>query len=34
VSGTELAQVWETPRPETLAGDLERFPAELSDPFA
>jgi prevent-host-death family protein len=34
VSGPDLARVWDTPAPRTLAGDLERFPAELSDPFA
>jgi prevent-host-death family protein len=33
VSGPDLARVWQTPTPETLADDLERFPAELSDPF-
>jgi prevent-host-death family protein len=33
VGGPDLARVWETPAPETLADDLERFPAELSDPF-
>ena len=34
VSGPALARVWETPAPETLDDDLERFPAELADPFA
>lgn len=34
VSGPELAKIWETPAPQTLAEDLERFPAELADPFA
>lgn len=34
VSGPELRRVWETPAPETLAEDLERFPAQLADPFA
>lgn len=34
VGGADLARVWETPAPETLADDLERFPAALSDPFA
>jgi prevent-host-death family protein len=34
VSGPELAKVWSTPAPQALADDLERFPAELADPFA
>ena len=34
VSGPELAKIWHTPAPETLADDLERFPAELVDPYA
>lgn len=34
VGGADLASVWRTPDPETVGGDLERFPAELSDPFA
>jgi prevent-host-death family protein len=34
VSGPELANVWQTPAPQTLADDLERFPGELADPFA
>jgi prevent-host-death family protein len=34
VGGAELAKVWETPAPHTLAADLERFPGELADPFA
>jgi prevent-host-death family protein len=33
VSGPDLRRVWATPAPETLADDLERFPAELADPF-
>jgi len=33
VSGPDLARVWDTPAPATLAGDLERFPGELADPF-
>jgi prevent-host-death family protein len=33
VSGPQLQQVWETPAPRALAEDLERFPAELADPF-
>jgi prevent-host-death family protein len=34
VSGPELAKVWDTPAPHTLAEDLEHFPGELADPFA
>ncbi|MDW5595080.1 type II toxin-antitoxin system prevent-host-death family antitoxin [Conexibacter stalactiti] len=34
VAGPQLQQIWETPAPTTLAEDLERFPAELTDPFA
>ena len=34
VSGRDLQQVWATPAPETLAGDLEAFDADLGDPFA
>ena len=33
VSGRDLDRVWDTPAPRTLADDLERFPAELVDPF-
>jgi prevent-host-death family protein len=33
VSGAPLKAVFETPAPETLAEDLERLPAELTDPF-
>ena len=33
VSGRDLARVWDTPAPRTVAGDLERFPAEIADPF-
>jgi prevent-host-death family protein len=33
VSGRELAKVWDTPAPRSLAEDLERFPSELADPF-
>jgi prevent-host-death family protein len=33
VSGPQLAKVWETPAPQTLAEDLEQFSGELSDPF-
>ena len=33
VSGPDLLSVWATPAPATLADDLERFPAELADPF-
>jgi prevent-host-death family protein len=34
VSGGELARVWDTPAPTSLAEDLERLPGELADPFA
>jgi prevent-host-death family protein len=34
VGGPELAKVWGTPAPQTLADDLEHFPGELVDPFA
>lgn len=34
VSGPALKSVFETPAPKTLAGDLERFPGALVDPFA
>lgn len=34
VSGPDLAKVWETAAPETLAEDLERLPAKLADPYA
>jgi prevent-host-death family protein len=34
VGGPDLAKVWATEAPATLTGDLERFPAELTDPFA
>ena len=34
VGGADLPRVWDAPAPETLADDLERFPAELADPFA
>ena len=33
VSGRDLARLWETPAPQTLAEDLERLPGELADPF-
>jgi prevent-host-death family protein len=33
VSGTELAKVWDTPAPRSLADDLEHFPGQLADPF-
>jgi prevent-host-death family protein len=33
VGGADLARVWETPAPMTLAEDLERFPVDLLDPF-
>lgn len=34
VSGPGLKAVFETPAPQTLSHDLERFPAGLVDPFA
>lgn len=34
VRGPRLQQVWATPHDETLAADLEAFPAEIVDPFA
>jgi len=34
VSAPDLAKVWDTPAPKTLAAELEDFPAELADPFA
>lgn len=34
VSAPELAKIWTTPAPKTLARDLERFPSDLADPFA
>jgi prevent-host-death family protein len=34
VSGAQLARVWDTPAPQDMARDLERFPADLADPFA
>jgi prevent-host-death family protein len=34
VNGPALRAVWQTPAPQTLAVDLERFPAALADPFA
>lgn len=34
VGGEDLARVWDTPAPETLASDLESFPGGLADPFA
>ena len=34
VSGTDLARVWDAAPPESLDHDLERFPADVSDPFA
>ena len=33
VSGPELATIWDTPAPQTLADDLERFPGDLADPY-
>lgn len=34
VGGEPLAAIWRAPASRALAGDLERFPAELADPFA
>ncbi len=34
VSGADLASVFRTPAPKTLAEDLEGMPAALKDPFA
>ena len=34
VSGDDLARVWDTPAPVSLAEDLERLPGDLADPFA
>ena len=33
-SGPELAKIWDTPAPQTLADDLQHVPAALTDPFA
>jgi len=33
VGGSTLRAIWQTPAPRTLADDLERFPAALTDPF-
>lgn len=33
VGGNALQAVWSIPAPESLAADLERFPAEMADPF-
>ncbi len=34
VSGSDLAEVFRTPPPQSLNEDLDRFPAEIADPFA
>ena len=34
VRGRSLGAVWQTPVPQTLAADLDRFPGSLADPFA
>jgi prevent-host-death family protein len=34
VGGADLARVWDSPAPISAEHDLERFPAELTDPFA
>ena len=33
VSSAELGHIWASPAPQGLREDLERFPAELADPF-
>lgn len=33
VSGADLAQIWQTPVPQTLSKDLERLSAGIVDPF-
>jgi prevent-host-death family protein len=32
VRGPDLARLWQTPAPQTLADDLEDFPAQVADP--
>jgi prevent-host-death family protein len=32
VRGADLARLWQTPAPQTLAEDLDDFPAQLADP--
>jgi len=34
VSGPALREIFQTPTPQTLHEDLQRFPAALADPFA
>ena len=34
VSGERLAQVWDTPAPQTWDRDSERFPGDIRAPFA
>lgn len=34
VGGAQLAKIWDTPAPQGLAADLEKFPGDLTDPFA
>jgi prevent-host-death family protein len=34
ISGSALDAVFRTPAPRSVAGDLERFPGSLVDPFA
>jgi prevent-host-death family protein len=34
VSGPALTSVWQTPAPRMLGADLDRFPGEVTDPFA
>lgn len=33
ISGPNLRRVFQTPTPQTLTADLERFPAGFADPF-
>jgi prevent-host-death family protein len=33
VSADDLASIWQTPAPQRMDEDLEKFPAELVDPF-
>jgi prevent-host-death family protein len=34
VSGPALGAVWQTPAPRGLADEINRFPAQIGDPFA
>jgi prevent-host-death family protein len=33
VGGDALEALWQTPTPRTMAADVERFPAMITDPF-